>query len=171
MPRIHVCSLALVPETVAASGASHLVTLVDSGTPVPRPRAIRPERHLRLGVNDIAEPVKGQTLPSRDHVLRLLTFVKAWDRAQPMVVHCYAGISRSTAAAYIALCALSPERNEAEIARSLRLASPSAFPNRRLIAIGDSLLARDGRMIAAVEAIGEPTTADGAIPFHLPLAL
>ena len=71
-----------------------------------------------------------------------------------MVIHCYAGISRSTAAAFIASCALAPDHDEAEIAKRLRTASPSATPNSRLVAVADHLLCRDGRMIAAVAGIG-----------------
>jgi len=50
MPRIHVCPLARIDEIVAATGARSLVTLLNPGTPVERPAAIRPERHLYIGV-------------------------------------------------------------------------------------------------------------------------
>ncbi len=70
-----------------------------------------------------------------------------------MVIHCYAGVSRSPAAAFIALCALTPAP-EIEIAEKLRSLSPSATPNRRLVALADTLLARDGRMVAAIDSIG-----------------
>ncbi|TIP32357.1 MAG: protein tyrosine phosphatase, partial [Mesorhizobium sp.] len=89
------------------------------------------------------------------------------DRAKPMVVHCYAGISRSTASAYIIAAALAPKRDEAELAKTLRFLSPSATPNPRLIAVADMLLGREGRMIAAVEAIGRGADAFEGIPFEL----
>ena len=38
-------------------------------------------------------------LPEREHLDNLLGFVHAWDRAEPMVINCFAGVSRSTAAA------------------------------------------------------------------------
>jgi predicted protein tyrosine phosphatase len=100
----------------------------------------------------------------------LLTFIDTWDQKQPIVVHCYAGISRSTAAAFITMCALRPKRPEAEIARSLRTASPSATPNIRLVSFADRLLGREGRMVAAIESIGRGETAYEGIPFVLPLA-
>src|SRR4051795_5057992 len=116
MPTLHVCSLARLHETVAAARASHLVTLVTATTAVERPASIAPDRHLLLGVSDIVEALDGHVLPGAEHVERLIRFVRAWERASPLVIHCYAGISRSTAAAFIAACALKPERAEADIA-------------------------------------------------------
>ena len=66
MPRLHVCSLALIGETVAKTGARSLVTLLSPGTEVERPAGIRPERHLYLAVSDIVEPMPGQVLPDSD---------------------------------------------------------------------------------------------------------
>jgi predicted protein tyrosine phosphatase len=170
MPRIHVCPLSLVSETVAGSGADRLITLINAATPVVRPASIPPERHLLIAVNDIVEPMEGLTAPSLEHVSALLEFGQAWDRRQPLVVHCYAGISRSTAAAFILVCALAPQRREGEIARALRSASPFAYPNRLLVSIADTVLGRDGRMIAAIDEIGIGTMAEQSVPFHLSLA-
>ena len=131
MPRLHVCSLARIGDTVAKTGARSLVTLLSPGTPVERPEKIAPDRHLYLAVSDIVAPLPGQVLPDRGHLDELIDFVLAWDRAEPMVIHCYAGVSRSTAAAYIAACALNPRRDEFEAARAIRAASPTATPNAR----------------------------------------
>lgn len=170
MPRIHVCPLSLVSETVAGTGADRLITLINAATPVSRPASIAPERHLFLAVNDIIEPTAGLTAPSVEHVRALLDFGHAWDQRQPLVVHCFAGISRSTAAAFILACALVPNRPEDEIAQALRAASQFATPNRLLVSIADGALGRGGRMIAAVEGIGMGTLAEQGVPFHLSLA-
>lgn len=170
MPRIIVCPLSHVPTSVSTHQASHLVTLIRDGTRVERPRSISSDRHLFLTFDDIVEPIDGMVAPAEEHAKALLSFVERWDQNHPIVVHCFAGISRSTAAAFITLCALRPERNEADLARSLRLASPSATPNIRLVGLADRLLARDGRMIAAIEAIGRGETAFEGAPFALPLA-
>ena len=169
MPTLHVCSLSRLSETVAATGAGHVLTLINAGTPVERPASIQSEHHRTIGFNDIVEPMDGAVLPGEAHVEALLDFARAWDRARPVVIHCYAGISRSTAAAFITACALKPERDEAEIARALRAASPSATPNRLLVAIADRLLERDGRMVAAVAAIGRGSEAFEGEPFCLTL--
>jgi predicted protein tyrosine phosphatase len=169
MPTLHVCSLARLPETVAATGASHVVTLLNEGTPVSCPVAIRADRHLFLAVSDIVEPLDGHVLPCAAHVETLLRFVHAWERESPLLIHCFAGISRSTAAAFVSACALAPGRAEADIAAALRRASPSATPNARLVAVADDLLGRGGRMVDAVRSIGRGVEAYEGAPFMLPL--
>ena len=169
MPRLHVCSLTLIAETVTKTGARSLVTLLSPGTEVERPMSIRPERHLYLAVSDIVEPVSGHVLPDAAHLDELLRFVHAWDRAAPMLIHCFAGVSRSTAAVYIAACALEPKRDEFAIARALRAASPTASPNARLVALADDALGRRGRMSQAIAAIGRGDACFEGTPFTLEL--
>jgi predicted protein tyrosine phosphatase len=123
---IHVCSLARLHATVDETGARHIVTLLRLTDRVQRPSHIAPENHLVLAVDDIAAPMDGYTAPAQEHVERLIDFVGLWDRAAPMVVHCFAGISRSTAGAYVAACALNPERDESQIAWEIRRASRTA---------------------------------------------
>lgn len=164
---IYVCSLSRLHETVARSGARHVITLIDAATKVQRPGSVHPDDHLFLGFNDIDAPSDGLVHPSPDHVVDVLTFAERWDRSTPIVVHCFAGISRSTACAYILACALAPGRDERAIADALRGVSPTATPNRLLVAHGDAHLKRDGRMIAAVEAIGRGALASEGEPFVL----
>ncbi len=106
-----------------------------------------------------------QVLPASEHVLELLDFVQSWDRREPMLIHCYAGISRSTAAAFIALCALNPHTPEEVIANGLRSSSDTASPNRLFVALADKALGRDGRMITAVNGMGQSRIADECTPF------
>jgi predicted protein tyrosine phosphatase len=169
MPRLHVCSLSLIGETVARTGARSMVSLLSPGTEVERPLDILPERHLYLALSDIVAPAAGQVLPEATHLADLIAFVHAWDRAEPMVIHCYAGVSRSTAAAYIAACALGPERDEFHIARALRKVSPTATPNARLVALADEALGRRGRMTEAITEIGRGETCFEGTPFALEL--
>lgn len=170
MTRLHVCSLALIDETVERTGARSLVTLLSPGTAVNRPSAIAPERHLYLAVSDIVEPIPGQVLPEQVHLDEFIDFVERWDRSEPMVIHCYAGVSRSTAAAFIAACALNPARDEFDIARAIRVASPTATPNAQLVALADARLGRGGRMVAAVAEMGRGEECFEGTPFVLDLA-
>jgi predicted protein tyrosine phosphatase len=167
MPAIHVTPLSRLHETVEAIGASHVVTLINVTTAVERPASIAADRHLFIGVSDIVETQDGHILPGEDHVRRLLAFAGTWDQQRPMLIHCWAGISRSTAAAFITLCSLRPERNEAALALALREASPSATPNARLVAVADDILGRNGRMVDAIAAIGRGADAFEGTPFHL----
>ena len=169
MPFITVCPLSQIAVTVADTGARHLVSLINTGTPVLRPDLIPEENHLFLAMNDIVTPQEGMIPPGEAHVESLLAFVAAWDRTRPMVVHCYAGISRSTAGAFIALCAARPDRDEAEIAQRLRAASPTATPNALLVSLADAMLGRGGRMTRAIAAIGQGDMAAEGVPFRLSL--
>jgi predicted protein tyrosine phosphatase len=166
---IHVCSLARLHSTVDKTGARHIVTLLRQTDRVQRPSHIAETNHLVLAVDDIAMPMDGYTVPATEHVQRLIDFVGIWDRAAPMVVHCYAGISRSTAAAYVAACALNPNRDEQQIAWHIRRASRTAQPNAAIVSIADRLLKRDGRMVRAVETIGPGHFSEEGVPFRLDL--
>ena len=166
---IHVCSLARLHETVEDSGARHVVSLIGDEDHVERPAAVEAENHLWLQLHDISAPLDGYIMPEEKHVTDLLRFVRRWDRRAPLVVHCYAGISRSTASAFASVCALNPHRNEESIALALRRASPTATPNIRIVSLADRLLGRDGRMVAAIETIGRGIMATEATPFRLEL--
>lgn len=166
---LHVCSLSKLPETVEATGARSLITLINAEMRVPTPAGIAPGRHLNLSFNDIVDPVEGLVPASEKHVEDFLAFVRAWDRKEPLVIHCWAGISRSTAGAYVAACALNPEADEYGLAALLRERSPSATPNARIVAMGDKLLGRNGRMIDAIRGIGRGANAFEGTPFVMPI--
>jgi predicted protein tyrosine phosphatase len=166
---IHVCSLSRLHRTVEETGARHVVTLLRDVHLVQRPESITADRHLILGMDDIPEPADGYIAPGENHVATLIAFTRAWDRSAPLVVHCYAGISRSTAGAFVTACALNPGRSEASIAQELRRRSHTASPNRRIVSIADDLLGRNGRMVDAITAIGSGAAAHEAVPFRLEL--
>ncbi|MBN9004435.1 MAG: protein tyrosine phosphatase [Rhizobiales bacterium] len=166
---IHVCSLAALPETVRITGASHVLTVMANVAQVQRPASILEANHLKVSMDDINEPTDGFVAPNDDHVMQVLTFVRGWDRKAPLVVHCYAGISRSTASAFTAACALNPHRDEASIARQIRAASPIAQPNRLIVALADKALGRDGRMLRAIDEIGPGNMMIEGRPFQIDL--
>jgi predicted protein tyrosine phosphatase len=166
---IHVRSLARLHETVETVGARHIVTLLRNTDQVVRPSVIIEQNHLILSMDDIIEDLEGYEAPAQTHVAQLLDFVGGWDRAAPLVVHCYAGISRSTAGAYVTACALNPARDESQIARAIRAASPTAMPNARIVALADEALGRNGRMVHAIEALGPGLSAYEGVPFRLDL--
>jgi predicted protein tyrosine phosphatase len=166
---IHVCSLAALPETVRLTGASHVLTVMGKVDQVQRPESILETNHLKVAFDDITEPMEGYVVPSEEHVERVLNFVRNWDRAAPLVVHCYAGVSRSTASAFAAACALNPHREEMAIARQIRAASPIANPNRLIVSLADKALGREGRMLRALDAIGPASMMVEGQPFRVEL--
>jgi predicted protein tyrosine phosphatase len=166
---IHVCSLAALPETVRITGASHVLTVMANVEQVIRPGSILPENHLRISMDDIIEEMQGFVAPAEHHVTQVLDFVRGWDRNAPLVVHCYAGISRSTASAFTAACALNPQRDELAIAQAIRAASPIASPNRLFISLADKALGREGRMLRALDAMGPGAMLAEGRPFRIDL--
>ena len=166
---IHVCSLARLHPTVETTGARHVVTLMRDVHLVSRPESVALDNHLVLAMDDISMPLEGYSAPADEHVTELVRFLQTWDRRAPLVMHCYAGISRSTAGAYVAVCALNPRRDEAHVAKHLRNVSPTASPNTRIVEIADRLLGRGGRMIRAIEKIGRGIETYEAHPFRLDL--
>jgi predicted protein tyrosine phosphatase len=166
---IHVCSLAALPETVRLTGASHILTVMGKVEQVLRPESVLPANHLRVAMDDITEPMDGFVAPSAEHVEQVLSFVRSWDRGAPLVIHCYAGVSRSTASAFAAACALNPHRDEMTIARQIRSASPIASPNRLIVSLADKALGRDGRMLRALDDIGPASMMVEGKPFRVEL--
>lgn len=150
---IYVCPLSLAPRLAKLNKVSHVVSLLDPLTPFPSIKEVG-ERHLCIEVHDIEEDEEGMDPLCTLRTKRILEFVGGWDRNQPILIHCYAGISRSTATAYITACAQNPGADEEEIALALRQASTNASPNRRFIAMADAELGRSGRMSRAIERIG-----------------
>lgn len=150
---IIVCPLSRAPDVARMNNVSHVVSLLDPDTPFPVIREVG-DRHLRLEVHDIEEDEEGMDPLCATRTKHILDFVGGWDRNQPILIHCYAGISRSTATAFITACAHNPNIDECVIADALREASPTATPNRRFVALADAALGRNGRMTAAIEAIG-----------------
>ncbi len=170
MPHLVICPLSRLEQTADTHGARDMVTLLSSDNELQRPTGILPERHLFLDMNDISVAVEGLHRPEEHHIRRLIEFAQQWDRSAPLLVHCWMGISRSTAAAYIIALSLNAQRDEMQLALDLRRLSPSATPNARMIALADRVMERDGRMVAAVKRIGRGANAYEGTPFILPLA-
>lgn len=171
MSAILITPFSAVEDAVRRHRPSHIVTLLDPQTAVTTPAGIARQRHLRLGVDDIAAPVEGSIAPTSDHIANILSFAQTWDRSAPMLVHCWAGMSRSTAAAIILLSDIHGPGSELEIARGLRARAAHAQPNKLMIRHADALMGREGRMIAAVEAMGPARIVWEGEVVELPLEL
>lgn len=164
---IIVCGLNAVQDLVDAHGVGRVVSLLGPDTPHRNFNNIAAEQHLKLTFHDVVEMTEGFSAPRATDAERLIEFIEDWDRASPMLIHCWAGISRSTASAYTALCMLRPKANEEELALELRAASPSATPNRLIVSHADALLGRNGRMSRAIAKIGRGANAFEGTPFIL----
>ncbi|HEX2593853.1 MAG TPA: protein-tyrosine phosphatase family protein [Rhizomicrobium sp.] len=171
MPKILVTPLSAIDDAIAQHRPSHMVTLLSPDHMIEVHPVLGEERHLRLGVQDIVDISAGDTPPAAKHVLTLLEFARDWDAASPMLVHCWAGISRSTAAAFIVACDRLGPGNEVALAQMLRSRAAHAAPNRLMVQIGDDILGRRGKMVDAIEAIGRGAIAVEGKPFELPVSI
>jgi predicted protein tyrosine phosphatase len=152
---------------LAAHSATRAISILSPDTPHPTFANLGEGQHLRLTFHDVTADAPGLEGPKMGDAERLVQFIRAWDRSAPMLIHCWAGISRSTASAFTAMCLLRPDEHEEELAFELRDASPSATPNRLIISQVDQLLGRKGRMERAIAAIGRGADAFEGRPFVL----
>jgi predicted protein tyrosine phosphatase len=169
MPRLLVTPLSSLSDALAEHDPSHLISLLSPEHMIDTPAGFPAARHLRIGVNDIVDPAAGRDPPARVHVDQLLEFSRGWDASRPMVIHCWAGISRSMASAFTILCDRLGEDREIEIARAIRARAPHAQPNRLIVQHADAALNRGGRMIAALNSMGPPLLVEEGVTTAFPL--
>jgi predicted protein tyrosine phosphatase len=169
--KIIVCPLSQVRQMVAAHAPERVVSLLDPDFDFPKLGSAYRGRHLCLHLHDVHECAPGEAAPTPRHVDQLLVFVERWQRSWPLLIHCRAGIGRSTAAAFIAACMHNPHVDERTIAHELRRASPLARPNQVLVDLADAAMSRNGRMTRAIEETGRNLGWHGVdenVPFEMP---
>lgn len=170
--RLTICGL---DELVChnAGGITHVLSILDPDWPEPEAfLAYRPHRRLQLRFHDIIDPAPGWVLPREQDIERLLAFGRdlAGEVAEShLLVHCHAGVSRSTAAATLVLAQMRPDRPAEEALREVVRLRPRAWPNLRILELGDELLGRGGEIVEAARAhyrnaiTREPWLADAMI--------
>jgi predicted protein tyrosine phosphatase len=151
MPTLHICPLQDVSDLIARHAPSHAVSLVHLRHDHTLPEALQKARALHLNFDDITEPQEGCVLPEAEHIDTLVEFLDSWPGEQPILIHCWQGISRSVAAGLILLAMQAPGQ---ELLQAQRLQSvmPFARPNKRLLALADARLQREGRLLAMADA-------------------
>jgi predicted protein tyrosine phosphatase len=168
MPCLYVCSLSGLSGVAAGLSRFDLLTLLSPDHRGEDHRALACERHRELSFHDITEARPGLVAPDSAVMQAIIDFGReAADRA--MLIHCWAGISRSSAAAYVIACDRNPGF-ERDIAGELRRRAPSVTPNRLMVSLADDLLGRGGRMAEAIDWIGRGADAFEGEPYQLPLS-
>ncbi|MEM8937601.1 MAG: protein-tyrosine phosphatase family protein [Pseudomonadota bacterium] len=150
---IWVSPLSRVHETASRVQPAHVISLLSPGSDFPTIDILAEDDHHRVEVHDVRDETPDCVAPAASHVNGVIKFIRRWRTEAPLLVHCWAGVSRSTATAYIAACVHNPSADEGEIAMALSRASPTAFPNTRIVAFADEILGRGGRMLRGAEAI------------------
>jgi predicted protein tyrosine phosphatase len=153
--RITICGIPELGEHGSA-GVTHVLSILDPETPDPEAFAgFTAHRRLALRFHDIIEPERGRLAPVEADVQRLLEFGRELDgvAAPHLLIHCHAGISRSTASAALILAQADPTLAAPEIFDAISRQRPRAWPNLRMLEFGDALLGRDGELVAAASTV------------------
>jgi predicted protein tyrosine phosphatase len=152
-PALTICGLDEL-EVHQGRGVTHVLSILDPEWPDPAAfQAFDPHFRATLRFHDVIEPDRGALLPQKADVEAILAFGRDAGEAARLLVHCHAGISRSTAATLMILAQAHPYQAEDTIAERLIEIRPQAWPNSRMVAFADELLDRRGRLIAATGAI------------------
>lgn len=163
---IVVAPLHELEQAIARWRPSHVVSLASPGAePARLPRDVQ---QLRLAFHDIADPRPDLAMATDVDIKSLLSFGLTWAGEQPLLIHCWAGVSRSPAAAYVIACARRSKGDEQNLAKTLRRAAPFATPNPHVVALADRLLDRAGAMTGSIAAIGRGSETSLGVSFVLP---
>jgi predicted protein tyrosine phosphatase len=138
-----------------AEGVTHVLSILDPGWPEPAAfRAFGPHLRTTLRFHDVIERAPHVVLPQRAHIKAILAFGRdLGGDLSHLLIHCHAGISRSTAAMAMILAQAFPQESEEAIVDRLLLIRPQAWPNSRMVHIADELLGREGRLSASLSRI------------------
>jgi predicted protein tyrosine phosphatase len=148
---VTICGIAELDRHCAV-GVTHVLSILDPEWPDPSAfDAFLPHRRLALRFHDIIEPLPDRLPPTRRDVEQLLAF--GCELGEPslnhLLVHCHAGVSRSTAAAALILAQAFPDRPAVDALDAVVRLRPHAWPNLRILEFGDELLGRNGEIVAA----------------------
>jgi predicted protein tyrosine phosphatase len=141
-------------EQHCGAGVTHVLSITAPEDPEPPVfAAFGPHQRLALRFHDIIEPTRDRLAPNREDVARLLAFGRGLRAGDRLLVHCHAGVSRSTAAATLILAQADPDWPAREVLEAVVKLRPRAWPNLRMLELGDQLLGRRGEIVAAAASI------------------
>jgi len=153
--RITICGIPELGQHCEA-GVTHVLSILDPGWPDPEAFTDFPaHRRVALRFNDVIADLPGCVAPSREDVALLLEYgreVGAAGLGAHLLIHCHAGISRSTASAALLLAQAAPARPAAAIFAEIARLRPRAWPNLLLLEFGEGALGRAGELVPAVAA-------------------
>jgi len=156
MSLVTVCGLEEL-DAYSARGVTHVLSILDPGWPEPESFwTCNPHHRTTLHFHDEIEPGLGFVLPQREHVQAILDFghrlllSDTQHEEVQLLIHCHAGVSRSTAAMAVLLAQSDPDLDEDELFALILALRPEAWPNSRMLGFADELLERGGRLSRAL---------------------
>ncbi len=152
MTVLYITPLAHLETTLATSGARWLASFAAPGSALERPGGL--DGFLALDFNDIPQPLDGLQAVTAEQIASLIAFIRTWNGDGPLVLQCWMGVSRSTAAALIVTAIVLPQTSPSVLIGMLRRAAPHATPNPLMIALADAQLGYGGAFVQAVKKAG-----------------
>ncbi|WP_082700684.1 tyrosine phosphatase family protein [Magnetospirillum sp. XM-1] len=154
-----ICGLDELADELESLRPSHVISILDPGDdqddPLVFPGSIKVlslrffDLHAMGGAVGRSLDRQGRNEhPSVDHAQAIIDFGREIPSGGRVLCHCWAGISRSTSAAYVLACMHVPAAEAMELIMELR---PGAMPNRLIVKFADRILRAEGRMVAAVD--------------------
>jgi predicted protein tyrosine phosphatase len=145
-----------IPELASfrTAGVTHVLSILDPETPSPSVFGQYGEHHrLELRFDDVVDEVDDMIAPQKTDVANILAFGRDLldePGVAHLLVHCHAGVSRSTASLIMMLAQARPDRPAKEAVDAVAAIRPQAWPNLRMTEFADELLGRKGELVAAV---------------------
>lgn len=146
----------------AKAGCEYILSIQDYGdVPVETPEGII--RHKRFFFDDLDDPNEGREShrfagmmrlvpPSKTEVESMLNFYKEIPHDKLLLVHCFAGVSRSTATTLMLHAyRLGPGAEKEACKLMVQSALPGIYPNKLIVQYADELLGRNGQLKQAFE--------------------
>jgi len=171
---IIVCSLKDLETVCESVKPSHVISVIDPGYAPETPVGV--SHHLKLGFDDIIEVSENnkmfrlntdevpQLLPNSNHTDSIIKFTNTWRKKNPIVIHCWCGVSRSMAVASYLMCkedVLNIDKN----IRYMRSIAPHANPNKVLIKLFEVSLKLDNQVTQAFKNYPHTKAYDCSINF------
>ena len=153
LPKITICGVHELDD-LATAGVSHALSILDPGTPDPAPfRRFGTLTRERMHFHDETAAHEGDNAPQVHNIETILAFgdrLRAHGEVPHLLVHCFMGLSRSTAATAI-LLAQHVNGREDEVFDRIFQVRPRSWPNARMIALADTMLNRRGALFSALK--------------------
>jgi predicted protein tyrosine phosphatase len=148
--KVTICGLTEL-ASLCDDNVTHLLSVLDVHHPVPQMFEQFPaiEREL-LRFDDVVAEFPGFIACGIADIERMLAFGErvhvAGDQARHLLIHCHAGISRSTAAAAVLMAQFNPGR-ETEAFLALLEMRRHAWPNTRVVELAGRILGRERALL------------------------
>ncbi len=153
MPEFTICGKSEVKKTVKRFEATHLCTMLDVGDHVFKPPRILPQNHLKMNFDDEEDPSKLRA-PTFEHALSILQWGTRLPEDARVVVHCFAGACRSTAAGIALWLQANGTHRLQEAGEWLKTDRPQACPNLLMAEYFDQILNLNGELVKLCDQIG-----------------